>query len=179
MSLKKIATSAWGNQPYKGWEVNFLKDEKTIRITKGKESHDFQGQSVTLEYHQGEAIAAAYKYIIGKEQEVAHQELQDFAMLAVMIKQAQDQAKMIEGKFTKMDKQKLNIFLNSCNGLIKGLEMRMDNGPKVFEDQSYMILEFMREVNEVGLRALLDGHGDDFQTLLEVYKNRFEKDKSD
>ena len=169
--LAKISAVAWGQAPhYKGWKVKFLKDEKTIQITKGKESHEFKGQSVTLEYNQGEAIAEAYKFIARQEQEVASDETQDFTLLAIMVAQAVGQAKVIENKFTKMDKHMLNKFFNGCKGLTQGLEMRMDNSEE-FGEQTYMILEFMEKVNKIALAALLDGRGDQFEQLMDVWKN--------
>jgi len=177
--LAKISKAAWGQAPhYKGWKVKFLKDEKTIQITKGKESHEFKGQSVTVEFHQGEAIAEAYKFITRQEQAVASQEVRDFTLLAIMVKQAVGQAKMIENKFTKMDKQKLNLFFNACKGLTAGLEMRMDTAED-FEEKTYMILEFMENVNKLALAALLDGHGDEFEQLMDVWKKHDFGDKKE
>lgn len=171
MSFKKITAAALGKLPYRGWQVNFLKDEKTIRITDGKQTHDFKGKSVTREYHQGEALAAAHKWIHEYENTIQEGEIREFTMLCVMVKQAKDQALMVEDKFTKMDKQKLKQFLNACNGITRSLEIRMDNGPEEFENSTYAILEYMEDVNKTALDALLSGKGDDFQALINVYKS--------
>lgn len=171
MSLKKIAEALVKKHRYRGWEVRLKEDDKTITITDGKDTHEFHGKSVTIEYHQQEALQAASNWIQNYETTIQEDEIKDFTMLCVMIKQAQDQALMIENKFTKMDKGRLNKFLNGCKAMVKSLEMRMDNGPAEFENGTYAILEYMRDVNKTAVQALLDGKGDDFQTLVNIYKS--------
>jgi len=93
-----------------------------------------------------------------------------------MVKQAESQGKMMENKFTRMDKMMLNKFFNACKGLTAGLELRMDNAEE-FEEKTYMILEFMERVNKLGIAALLDGHGDEFDQLMDVWEKHDFSDK--
>ena len=168
MSIKKLAHAATGKQKYLGWDITLLKDDKTLRISRGKVSKEFTGPSVTIEYARGESVHMAYKYIHEEEAKINVTLQKEFTLLSWLVICARDQGLMVEDKFQHIDKLALKKFLNGANGISKRLEIMMDSGPEL-EDATYDVLGYIRECMKISIEALLSAKGDEFLILLKAF----------